>query len=49
VVRATGLVPVRGDAELEAGDEVVVLADPELHDTLVELFGPAIGDVNKRS
>ncbi|BAX91994.1 cation:proton antiporter [Mycobacterium shigaense] len=39
VVRATGLVPVRGDTELEAGDEVVVLADPELHDTLAELFG----------
>jgi cell volume regulation protein A len=39
VVRTTGLVPVRGDTELEAGDEVVVLADPELHDTLAELFG----------
>jgi potassium/hydrogen antiporter len=41
VVRATGLVPVRGDTELEAGDEVVILADPELHDSLAELFGPA--------
>ena len=41
VVRATGLVPVRGDTEFEAGDEVVVLADPELRDTLAELFGPA--------
>ncbi|ORV61576.1 hypothetical protein AWC03_09575 [Mycobacterium europaeum] len=40
VVRTTGLVPVRGNTELEAGDEVVVLAEPELHDTLVELFGP---------
>ncbi|WP_244275428.1 cation:proton antiporter domain-containing protein [Mycobacterium europaeum] len=40
VVRTTGLVPVRGNTELEAGDEVVVLADPELHDTLAELFGP---------
>jgi len=39
VVRTTGLVPVRGDTELQAGDEVVVLADPELHDTLTELFG----------
>lgn len=39
VVRTTGLVPVRGDTELQAGDEVVVLADPELHDTLAELFG----------
>jgi cell volume regulation protein A len=40
VVRTTGLVPVRGDTELRAGDEVVVLADPELRDTLAELFGP---------
>ncbi|GAB3000106.1 cation:proton antiporter domain-containing protein [Mycobacterium bourgelatii] len=39
VVRTTGLVPVRGNTELQAGDEVVVLADPELHDTLAELFG----------
>lgn len=39
VVRTTGLVPVRGDTVLEAGDEVVVLADRELHDTLAELFG----------
>jgi cell volume regulation protein A len=41
VVRTTGLVPVRGDTELQAGDEVVVLADPELHDTLADLFGPS--------
>ncbi|WP_081286996.1 cation:proton antiporter domain-containing protein [Mycobacterium colombiense] len=41
VVRTTGLVPVRGDTELMAGDEVVILADPELHDTLADLFGPA--------
>ncbi|KLO39930.1 hypothetical protein ABW17_18395 [Mycobacterium nebraskense] len=40
VVRTTGLVPVRGDTELQAGDEVVVLADRELHDTLAGLFGP---------
>jgi cell volume regulation protein A len=41
VVRTTGLVPVRGDTELQAGDEVVVLADPELRHTLVALFDPA--------
>ncbi|OBF57809.1 hypothetical protein A5756_08740 [Mycobacterium sp. 852002-53434_SCH5985345] len=41
VVRTTGLVPVRGDTELQTGDEVVVLADPELRDTLAELFGPS--------
>ncbi|WP_459970599.1 cation:proton antiporter domain-containing protein [Mycobacterium sp. MUNTM1] len=40
VVRTTGLVPVRGDTELQAGDEVVILADPELHATLADLFGP---------
>lgn len=40
VVRTTGLVPVRGDTELQADDEVVVLADPELHDTLADLFDP---------
>lgn len=39
VVRATALVAVRGDTELRAGDEVVILADPELHDALEELFG----------
>jgi cell volume regulation protein A len=41
VVRTTGLVPVRGDTVLQAGDEVVVLADPELRGTLAELFRPA--------
>ncbi len=38
VVRASGLVPVRADTELHAGDEVVVLADPELRETLAALF-----------
>ena len=38
VVRASGLVPVRADTELQAGDEVVVLAEPELTDTLRSLF-----------
>lgn len=40
VVRGSGLVPVRGDTDLRAGDEVIVLADPELHDTLAALFDP---------
>ena len=39
VVRTSGLVPVRAETELQAGDEVVVLADPELRDTLAALFG----------
>jgi cell volume regulation protein A len=38
VVRTSGLIPVRAETELEAGDEVVILADPELHDTLAALF-----------
>jgi potassium/hydrogen antiporter len=38
VVRTTGLVPVRGDTELRAGDEVVILADPELRDDLAGIF-----------
>jgi potassium/hydrogen antiporter len=38
VVRASGLVPVRAETELEAGDDVVILADPELGDTLAALF-----------
>jgi len=41
VVRTTGLVPVRGDTVLRADDEVVILADPELRDTLASLFGPS--------
>lgn len=39
VVRTTGLVPVRGDTALQADDEVVILADPELRDSLEEMFG----------
>jgi len=38
VVRASGLVPVRADTELRAGDEVVVLAESELTEQLRELF-----------
>jgi potassium/hydrogen antiporter len=41
VVRASGLVPVRAETELKAGDEVVILADPELGDTLAALFHPS--------
>ncbi len=41
VVRTSGLVPVRADTELHAGDEVVILADPELRETLSALFFPA--------
>ena len=40
VVRTRGLVPVRANTELQAGDEVVILADPELRDTLTALFLP---------
>lgn len=39
VTRTSGLVPVRAETRLQAGDDVVILADPELSDTLVALFG----------
>lgn len=38
VVRADRLLPVRGDSLLQAGDEVLVLADPSLRDRLVATF-----------
>jgi cell volume regulation protein A len=38
VVRDKVLVTVRGDTRLEVGDEVVVLADADLHDQLVTAF-----------
>lgn len=38
VVRGDRLLPVRGDSTLQAGDEVLVLADPSLHDRLVATF-----------
>jgi cell volume regulation protein A len=41
VVRTSGLVPARADTELQAGDDVVILADPELGDTLTALFRPS--------
>jgi cell volume regulation protein A len=38
VVRDNRLLPVRGGSRLQAGDEVLVLADPGLHDRLVATF-----------
>ncbi|HEY0169237.1 MAG TPA: cation:proton antiporter [Jatrophihabitans sp.] len=38
VVRDDRLLPVRGDSLLQAGDEVLVLADPSLRDRLVATF-----------
>jgi cell volume regulation protein A len=40
VVRTSGLVPVRADTELQAGDDVVILAEPELGEELNDLFRP---------
>jgi len=42
VVRESQLVPVRADTVLEAADDVVVLADSDLHDLLVETFGAPV-------
>lgn len=39
VVRKHQLVPVRGSTELRAGDEVLVLGDPGLRETLLSTFG----------
>ena len=42
VVRDGQLVPITGDSRLQAGDDVLVLADAKLHDQLVAAFeGPA--------
>jgi potassium/hydrogen antiporter len=38
VVRKSGLVPVHADTELRSGDDVVILAEPDLADTLATLF-----------
>jgi potassium/hydrogen antiporter len=38
VVRDSQLVPVRADTRLRAGDDVVVLAEPDLHDRLADTF-----------
>ncbi|HEX8096068.1 cation:proton antiporter [Jatrophihabitans sp.] len=38
VVRENRLLPVRGSSSLRAGDEVLVLADPDLHQQLVATF-----------
>jgi cell volume regulation protein A len=43
VVRDGQLVPVRGTTELHQRDEVVALADPDLHDELVSRFAPRSG------
>jgi len=38
VVRDRRLLPVRGDSQLQAGDEVLVIASPDQHDTITALF-----------
>ena len=43
VVRDRQLVAVRGDTTLRAGDEVLVLADPDLHAVLVRAFEQPAG------
>lgn len=46
VVRDQQLVTVRGDTTLQPGDDVLVLADPELHTELLGLFSPP-GDAGR--
>ena len=38
VVRDNQLLPVNGDTPLRAGDQLLIIADPELHDSLVTTF-----------
>ena len=38
VVRDHRLLPVRGESQLRAGDEVLVIADPDQQDTITALF-----------
>jgi potassium/hydrogen antiporter len=41
VVRDNRLLPVRGDSRLQAGDDVLVLADAGSHEDLIATFGGA--------
>ncbi len=44
IVRDGQLLPITGDTTLRAGDDVLVLADPALHEQLIAAFeGPAAG------
>ena len=43
VVRDNRLLPVRGDSTLQAGDEVLVLAHPDLHERLAATFSGSDG------
>jgi len=41
VVRNNRLLPVSGDSQLRAGDQLLIIADPDLHDTLTATFATA--------
>ena len=45
VVRDHRLLPVRGESQLQAGDEVLVIAHPDQHDTITALFTGRAPDV----
>jgi cell volume regulation protein A len=44
VVRDHRLLPVRGESQLQAGDEVLVIAPPDQHDAITALFTGARPD-----
>jgi len=41
VVRNNRLLPVSGDSQLHAGDQLLIIADPDQHDTLTATFATA--------
>ncbi|MEO6886366.1 MAG: cation:proton antiporter [Jatrophihabitantaceae bacterium] len=49
VIRENALLPVRGDSQLRAGDQVLVLADPEHHAVLERVFTHAAASAPTRS
>jgi cell volume regulation protein A len=48
VVRDHRLVPVRGESRLQAGDEVLVIAEPDQHDAITALFTGRSPDEGRR-
>jgi cell volume regulation protein A len=48
VVRDHRLLPVRGESTLQAGDEVLVIASSDRHDSITALFTGSAPDGGRR-